>query len=154
MLALFGLHLLAAGSGASNSLAVTPQQAAHAHASIQAAQASASRAPSSVGLGAGSSTSERIDAALPAALCNPFDVICWLTNAAQWLGQQIMNALQSVINGLLHGPLDIITQTPLADTYQNGTVITWANAFLAVVDLALASLPPSPEVVKDSRSTR
>ena len=45
-----------------------------------------------------------------------------------------------MINGLLHGPLDIITQTPPADTYQNGTVITWANAFLAVVDLALASL--------------
>jgi hypothetical protein len=63
-----------------------------------------------------------------------------LTNAAEWIGQQIINALQSVINGLLHGPLDIITQTPPADTYQNGTVITWANAFLAVVDLALASL--------------
>jgi hypothetical protein len=79
-------------------------------------------------------------AALTAASCNPFDVICWLTNAAQWIGQQIINALQNVINGLLHGPLDIITQTPPADTYQNATVITWANAFLAVVDLALASL--------------
>lgn len=77
---------------------------------------------------------------LSTASCNPFDVICWLTNAAQWLGQQIINALQSVMNGLLHGPLDIITQTPPADTYQNGRVIAWSNAFLAVVDLALASL--------------
>jgi hypothetical protein len=84
-------------------------------------------------MGAGTSASQRTGAALPAASCNPFDVICWLTNAAQWIGQQIINALQSVINGLLHGPLDIITQTPPADTYQNSTVITWANAFLAVV---------------------
>jgi hypothetical protein len=91
-------------------------------------------------MGAGTSASERTGATLPTASCNPFDVICWLTNAAQWIGQQVINALQSVINGLLHGPLDIITQTPPADTYQNSTVITWANAFLAVVDLALASL--------------
>ena len=140
VLALFGLHLLAVGSGTSNSHALTAQQAARVHASIQMAQASASGAPVSVGMGAGASSSERTGATLPAASCNPFDVICWLTNAAQWIGQQIINALQSVINGLLHGPLDIITQTPPADTYQNGTVITWANAFLAVVDLALASL--------------
>jgi hypothetical protein len=91
-------------------------------------------------MGAGASSSERTGTPLPAASCNPFDVICWLTNAAQWIGQQIINALQSVINGLLHGPLDIITQTPPVDTYENGTVITWSNAFLAVVDLALASL--------------
>jgi hypothetical protein len=140
VLALFGLHLLAAGPGVDNGHALTAQQAAPAHASIQAAQASTSRAPLSGGMGAGTSSSERTGATLPAASCNPFDVICWLTNAAQWIGQQILNALQSVINGLLHGPLDIITQTPPADTYQNATVITWSNAFLAVVDLALASL--------------
>ena len=140
VLALFGLHLLAAGPGAGNSHTVTAQQAAPAHTSIQTAQVSASRAPVSVGMGAGTSSAGRTGATIPTASCNPFDVICWLTNAAQWLGQQIINALQSAINGLLHGPLDIITQTPPADTYQNGTVITWANAFLAVVDLALASL--------------
>ena len=140
VLALFGLHLLAAGPGVGNSHAVTAQQAAPAHASNQTPQDSGSRAPMSVGMGAGTSSSERTGASLPAASCNPFDVICWLTNAAQWIGQQIINALQSVINGLLHGPLDIITQTPPADTYQNGTVITWSNALLAVVDLALASL--------------
>jgi len=140
VLALFGLHLLAFGPDVSKSHAVTAQQVAPAHASIQTAQASASRAPLSVGMGAGTSTSVRTGATLPAASCNPFDVICWLTNAAQWIGQQIINALQSVINGLLHGPLDIITQTPPADSYQNQTVITWSNAFLAVVDLALASL--------------
>ncbi len=140
VLALFGMHLLAAGPGVNNGHALTAQQAVPSRASIQAAQASASRTPVSVGLGAGTSASQRMGATLPAASCNPFDVICWLTNAAQWIGQQIINALQSVINGLLHGPLDIITQTPPSDTYQNATVITWANAFLAVVDLALASL--------------
>ncbi len=140
VLALFGLHLLAAAPGSGNSHAVTVKQAAPAHASIQTARTSAQSDPLTIGMGAGTSSSERMGATLPAASCNPFDVICWLTNAAQWIGQQIINALQSVINGLLHGPLDIITQTPPADTYQNGTVITWANAFLAVVDLALASL--------------
>src|SRR5207237_8013278 len=116
--------------GSSNSHALTTQQVTPAHVSIQGSLVSASRAPLSVGMGAGTSSSERTGATFPAASCNPFDVICWLTNAAQWIGQQIINALQSVINGLLHGPLDIITQTPPADTYQNGTVITWANAFL------------------------
>ena len=139
VLALFGLHLLVAGPGVNNGHALTAQQAVPNRASIQATQASAFGAPS-VGMGAGTSASEGTGATLPTASCNPFDVICWLTNAAQWIGQQIINALQSVINGLLHGPLDIITQTPPADTYQNATVITWSNAFLAVVDLALASL--------------
>ena len=140
VLALFGLHLLAAGSGANNGHALTAQQSTSGRTSIQAVQASVHGAPVSVGMGAGTSFNERTAATLPTASCNPFDVVCWLTNAAQWIGQQIISALQSVINGLLHGPLDIITQTPPADTYQNATVITWSNAFLAVVDLALASL--------------
>jgi hypothetical protein len=139
-LALLGLHLLATAPGAGNNHALTAQRAVPAHTSIQTAQGSASETPLSVGMGAGISFTGRTAATLPAASCNPFDVICWLTNAAQWIGQQILNALQSVNNGLLHGPLDIITQTPPSDTYQNGTVIIWSNAFLAVVDLALASL--------------
>jgi hypothetical protein len=140
VLAIFGLHLLAAGPDAGNGHAITVQQAASAHASIQTAKTNAQGDPLEIGMGAGTSSIVRTGTTLPAASCNPFDVICWMTNAAQWIGQQIINALQSVINGLLHGPLDIITQTPPADTYQNATVITWANAFLAVVDLALASL--------------
>src|SRR5258708_5615388 len=75
--------------------------------------------------------------ATPAATClNPLDVTCWMQNAAQWLAQQIMNALQPVINALLSSPLNILTQTPPADTYANPTVISWWQAFLAVVDLA------------------
>ncbi len=92
-------------------------------------------------MGAGTFSSERTGTTAQAALClNPLDVTCWLQNAAQWVAQQITSALQPVINALLKSPLNIITQTPPADTYQNGTVLTWSNAFLAVVDLALASL--------------
>src|SRR5258708_16438414 len=56
------------------------------------------------------------------------------------MAQQLMNALQPVIGAIMSSPLNILTQTPPADTYQNPVVITWWNAFLAVVDLALASL--------------
>src|SRR5260221_8742668 len=141
VLALFGLHLLAAGSGAGKGGPLTAQQAATGHASIQTAQASELRTPLAVGMGAGASSSERMGTTAQAAPClNPLDVTCWLQNAAQWVAQQITSALQPVINAILKSPLNIITQTPPADTYQNGTVITWSNAFLAVVDLALASL--------------
>ena len=81
------------------------------------------------------------NANVPAAVClNPLDATCWLQNAAQWMAQQVMGALQPVIGAIMHNPLNILTQTPPADTYQNPVVITWWNAFLAVVDLALASL--------------
>src|SRR5258708_30186166 len=92
-------------------------------------------------MGGGTCSSERMGATARAALClNPLDVTCWLQNAAQWVAQQITSALQPVINAILKGPLNIITQTPPADTYQNPTVSTWFSAFLTVVDLALASL--------------
>lgn len=92
-------------------------------------------------MGAGASSSERMGATAQAAVClNPLDVTCWLQNAAQWVAQQITSALQPVINAILKSPLNIITQTPPADTYQNSTVSTWFSAFLTVVDLALASL--------------
>src|SRR5579863_10426130 len=70
VLALFGFHLLAVGSGASNDKALVAQQAAPAHASIQTAQASASRTPVSVGMGAGAFSSEKTGAALATASCN------------------------------------------------------------------------------------
>ncbi len=43
-------------------------------------------------------------------------------------------------NAILKSPLNIITQIPPVDTYQNPTISTWFSAFLTVVDLALASL--------------
>src|SRR6266567_1657461 len=140
VLTLFGLHLLSAGAGSGKGGSLVVGYVSPGHTSVHTAIAAPLGVHPTVGMGAGTVSNGRIGTTVLAASCSPFDVICWLTSAAQWIGQQIINALQSVINGLLHGPLDIITQTPPADSYQNQTVITWSNAFLAVVDLALASL--------------
>jgi hypothetical protein len=141
ILTLFGLHLLAAGSGVGKGVTLSAQLASPGHASVQMSRDGKSDALPSVGMGAGASSSERMGATAQAALClNPLDVTCWLQNAAQWVAQQITSALQPVINAILKSPLNIITQTPPADTYQNPTVSAWFSAFLTVVDLALASL--------------
>lgn len=138
VLTLFGLHLLAAGSGAGNGTILSIQHASPGHASVQTSLAARPGITLAVGMGAGASSNERMGATAPAAVClNPLDVTCWLQNAAQWVAQQIINALQPVINAILKSPLNIITQTPPADTYQNPTVSTWCSAFLTVVDLAL-----------------
>ena len=135
VLMLFGLHLLAAGSGVGTGNTLSAQRAAPSRASVHRSALPAG------GMGAGAASGERTNANAPAAVCiNPLDATCWLQNAAQWMAQQIMNALQPVIGAIMSSPLNILTQTPPVDTYQNPTVITWSSAFLAVVDLALASL--------------
>ena len=137
VLMLFGLHLLAAGSGAGSGGNLPVQYTASGHTAI----VSRNGTPLQVGLGAGAASDVSTNANVPAAVClNPLDATCWLQNAAQWMAQQLMGALQPVIGAIMHNPLNILTQTPPADTYQNPTVNTWWNAFLAVVDLALASL--------------
>ncbi len=137
VLVLFGLHLFAAGSNTGSGAALMRQRTA----SSQIGLVSGLGFPSQIGLGAGATTSGMTRANTPAAVClNPLDATCWLQNAAQWMAQQVMNALQPVIGSIMRNPLNILTQTPPADTYQNPTVITWWQSFLAVVDLALASL--------------
>ncbi len=141
ILTLFGLHLLAAESGVGKGVTLSAQLALPGHAPVQMSLAARPGMTPAVGMGAGASSSERMGATAQAAVClNPLDVTCWLQNAAQWVAQQITSALQPVINAILKSPLNIITQTPPADTYQNSTVSTWFSAFLTVVDLALASL--------------
>jgi hypothetical protein len=136
-LVLFGLHLLVTGSGTGSGANLTGQQSP----SGQTRLVSGRGISLQVGLGAGATSNERADANVPAQVClNPLDATCWLQNAAQWMAQQVMNALQPVIDAIMRNPLNILTQTPPADTYQNPTVITWWQSFLAVVDLALASL--------------
>jgi hypothetical protein len=139
VLTLFGLHLLAARSGAGKGASSTAPHAPPGHASVRTTQATEHRTPLAVGMGAGASSSVRTGTTARAASCNLFDVVRWLTNAAQWLGQQITSALQSVTSDLLHSPLDIITQTPPADTYQNATVITWSSAFLTSIANAVST---------------
>ena len=137
ILALFGLHLLAAGSGAGSGESLSVQRTA----SGQVGLVAGSSLPLEVGSGAGAASDGSANATTPAAEClNPLDATCWLQNAAQWMAQQVMGALQPVIGSIMNNPLNILTQTPPADTYQNPVVTTWWQSFLAVVDLALASL--------------
>jgi hypothetical protein len=137
VLVLFGLHLLSAGSSTGSGASLTGQQAT----SDQTGLVSGEGYPVQIGLGAGATSSGMTIANAPMATClNPLDATCWLQNAAQWMAQQVMGALQPLIGAIMRNPLNILTQTPPTDTYQNPTVITWWQSFLAVVDLALASL--------------
>jgi hypothetical protein len=137
ILTLFGLHVLAAGSGAGFGEHFSSQRTASGH----TGSVPRNGTPLQVGLGAGAASGGMANANAPAAAClNPLDATCWLQNAAQWMAQQLMGALQPVIGAIIHNPLNILTQTPPVDTYQNPTVITWWQSFLGVVDLALASL--------------
>ena len=139
LLTLFGFYIVtSSGMNVSRKQVALSPSASSASTTQHAVSSSAS--------GAGAGATQTLpgtpgDIAKPAATClNPLDVTCWLQNAAQWLAQQIMNALQPVITALLSSPLNILTQTPPADTYANPTVISWWQAFLAVVDLAGACL--------------
>ena len=103
-----------------------------------------STALSATGMGAGkisSAPAHDTSHTTPADIClNPLDTTCWLNNAAQWLAQHIMDALQPVVILLMKNPLSILFQTPPADTYSNATVMLWWKSFLAVADLALGCL--------------
>jgi hypothetical protein len=141
VLALFGLHLLAAGSGAAKGNTFSIQRVVSVHTSVHTGLVAGPGAFPEIGSGAGAASGEMTSTNMPAAVClNPLDATCWLQNAAQWMAQQVMGALQPVIGAIMHNPLNILTQTPPADTYQNPVVIIWWQSFLAVVDLALASL--------------
>ncbi len=50
------------------------------------------------------------------AFCAPFDVNCWLGQAAQWIAQNIFNVLQPLIDAINQSSLNFITQTPPAGT--------------------------------------
>jgi hypothetical protein len=73
-----------------------------------------------------------------AAFCNPLDVSCWLSQAAQWIAQSIFGVLQPLIDDVNQNSLNFITQTPPAATYQNASVIQFTSWSLSVVDAAVA----------------
>ncbi|MEO9028089.1 MAG: hypothetical protein ABI413_04665 [Ktedonobacteraceae bacterium] len=76
--------------------------------------------------------------AFPADFCLPTDATCWMQSASQWAAQQIQNPLQSLVALFLNNPVDLLFQTPPADTYQNPTVIALWNALMDAVNAALA----------------
>ncbi len=139
---LVGLYLLATGSkGSSLSSSGTPHGTL-SHSSSPAFPTSALTATKDqavLGSGAGAHISP--SATVPSGSCsNPLDPSCWTQQLAQWAAGQIMSAIQPLIDAFNTSSLNILTQTPPADTYQNATVITWWSAFLQVVDFALASI--------------
>ena len=71
------------------------------------------------------------------AFCAPFDVNCWLGQAAQWIGQSIFNALQPLVDAINRSSLNFITQTPAAGTYQNATVMQFTTWSISVVNAAV-----------------
>ena len=120
VLALFGLHLLAAGSGTAKGNTFSIQRVVSVHTSVHTGLVAGPGAFPEIGSGAGAASGEMTSTNMPAAVClNPLDATCWLQNAAQWMAQQVMGALQPVIGAIMHNPLNILTQTPPADTYQN-----------------------------------
>ncbi len=72
------------------------------------------------------------------AFCAPFDVNCWLTQAAQWIAQNIFNVLQPLVDAINQSSLNVITQTPAAGTYQNTTVMQFTTWSISVVNAAVA----------------
>jgi hypothetical protein len=72
------------------------------------------------------------------AFCAPFDVNCWLGQAAQWIAQNIFTVLQPLIDAINQSSLNFITQTPPAGTYQNPTVIQFTTWSISVVNAAVA----------------
>jgi hypothetical protein len=72
------------------------------------------------------------------AFCAPFDVNCWLGQAAQWIAQNIFNVLQPLVDAVNQSSLNFITQTPPAGTYQNPTVIQFTTWSIGVVNAAVA----------------
>ena len=72
------------------------------------------------------------------AFCAPFDVNCWLGQAAQWIAQNIFNVLQPLIDAINQNSLNFITQTPPAGTYQNATVMQFTAWSISVVNAAVA----------------
>jgi hypothetical protein len=77
-------------------------------------------------------------ASMVPAFCAPFDVNCWLGQAAQWIAQNIFNVLQPLIDAINQSSLNFITQTPPAGTYQNTTVMQFTAWSISVVNAAVA----------------
>jgi hypothetical protein len=72
------------------------------------------------------------------AFCAPFDVNCWLGQAAQWIAQNIFNVLQPLVDAINQSSLNFITQTPPDGTYLNPIVIQFTTWSIGVVNAAVA----------------
>ena len=105
------------------------------HASITASSPSQQTHQVTTLSGAGESIPQ---ASTVPAFCAPFDVNCWLGQAAQWIAQNIFNVLQPLVDAINQSSLNFITQTPAAGTYQNATVMQFTTWSISVVNAAVA----------------
>src|SRR6266446_1442657 len=92
LLTLFGFYIVT-----SSGMTISRKQIASSPSAGPASITRHALSSSPSGDGAGATQTlpgARTGTTTPAATClNPLDVTCWLQNAAQWLAQQIMNAL-------------------------------------------------------------
>lgn len=132
VLTLIGFFVLA-GSGIGT--VGMPTHATVPHASINASSHSQHTQQAHTLSGAGESLPH---ASTVPAFCAPFDVNCWLGQAAQWIAQNIFNVLQPLIDAVNQSSLNFITQTPPAGTYQNATVMQFTTWSISVVNAAVA----------------
>ncbi len=132
VLTLVGFFVLA-GSGIRT--ARIPGHATVPQASINASSASQHTQQANTLSGAGEGLPQ---ASTVPAFCAPFDVNCWLGQAAQWIAQNIFNVLQPLVDAVNQSSLNFITQTSPAGTYQNPTVIQFTMWSIGVVNAAVA----------------
>ena len=101
---------------------------------------SATATRSSQGAGAGGQATVSNQPAIALDICLPGDTDCFMHAIAKSMAQQMSNAAEPVVKGILNNPVDLFFQTPAALTYQNGAVIAIWKALMAVVAIALACL--------------
>jgi hypothetical protein len=132
VLTLIGFYVLA-GSGIKT--AGMPTHTVVSHTTITASSPTQQSHQATMLSGAGGSIPQ---ASTVPAFCAPFDVNCWLGQAAQWVAQNVFNVLQPLIDAINQSSLNFITQTPAAGTYQNATVIQFTTWSISVVNAAVA----------------
>ncbi len=132
VLTLIGFYVLA-GSGIRT--ARMPTHGAMSHTTINTSSPLQQRQQAHTLSGAGEGLPQA--STLP-AFCAPFDVNCWLGQAAQWIAQNIFNVLQPLIDAINQSSLNFITQTPPDGTYLNPTVIQFTTWSIGVMNAAVA----------------
>jgi len=132
MLTLIGFYALA-GSGIK--IAGVPTNAVMAHATTISSAPVQQSSQGTTFSGSGEALPR--PSTMP-AFCAPFDVNCWLGQAAQWIAQNIFNVLQPLVDTINQSSLNVITQTPAAGTYQNATVMQFTTWSIGVVNAAVA----------------
>lgn len=73
-------------------------------------------------------------------LCDPLDPSCYASTLAQYAAGQIISAFQPLTNFFQNSSANIITQTPVKDSYGNTTIVALNGVFVDAVDAALACL--------------